>query len=211
MGYVESNLLQGERVVVRGRVAGAAYLAEIVLLVIGLLLSVVLIGIPIVIVAIFRLISLSTIEIAITDRRVIGKRGLIGRTTIEMFLSKVESFAANQDIFGRLFGYGTIVVNGTGSGRVGFPCIASPQEFKKAMAAAVDASRKPDALIEPRLVPPSSIASEQLLALFDVQVVDPKSGAERWVEVRAVDMDSARDRAVKSGAMVGEVRLKSIG
>ena len=55
-----------------------------------------------------------TTELAVTDRRIIYKTGLLARHTIEMNRSKVESIDVDQSIFGRLFGYGTIVVRGTG-------------------------------------------------------------------------------------------------
>jgi hypothetical protein len=94
---------------------------------------------------------------------------------------------------------------------VGFPCIATPQEFKKAMAAAVESSRTPKSVIETRDVHLSPSPAIQATALFDVQIVDPKTGLERWVEVKAVDSETARQRAVGTGAIVGDVRLKSIG
>ena len=72
-----------------------------------------------------------TDEFAITNKRVIIKTGLISRRTLEMNLSKIESVKVDQGIFGRILGYGTIVICGTGGTREGFPKIKKPLEFRK--------------------------------------------------------------------------------
>ena len=55
-------------------------------------------------------------EFAITDRRVISKRGFIWRNTDEMNMDKVESVKVEQSMLGRLLDYGTVTVVGTGQG-----------------------------------------------------------------------------------------------
>lgn len=75
-------------------------------------------------------IKRTTTEIAITDRRVIYKTGLIRRHTIEMNMNKVESVDVNQSIPGRLLDYGTIVVHGTGSGIEPLRKIEAPLKFR---------------------------------------------------------------------------------
>lgn len=54
-------------------------------------------------------------EIAVTDHRIILKRGLIQRHTIEINMDKVESVDVDQSILGRIFDYGTVTVHGTGA------------------------------------------------------------------------------------------------
>jgi uncharacterized membrane protein YdbT with pleckstrin-like domain len=80
-------------------------------------------------------------ELAITTKRVFAKHGLVKRKTIELNLSKVESFVVTQGIFGRLFGYGTITVNGTGGVRTPIRKIEKPMEFRRAAVAAVDVAQ----------------------------------------------------------------------
>lgn len=70
-------------------------------------------------------------EFAVTNKRVIVKTGLISRRTLEMNLSKIESVNVDQTIFGRLLGYGTITIIGTGGTRESFPNISHPIEFRK--------------------------------------------------------------------------------
>jgi membrane protein YdbS with pleckstrin-like domain len=53
-------------------------------------------------------------EFVVTDRRVIYKRGLISRHSVEMNISKVETVDVEQSVMGRLLNYGTVLVRGTG-------------------------------------------------------------------------------------------------
>ena len=70
-------------------------------------------------------------EFAITNRRIVIKTGLIRRNTMEMNLSKIESVNVDQSILGRLLGYGTIHIRGTGGSIETFPYINEPLEFRK--------------------------------------------------------------------------------
>lgn len=72
------------------------------------------------------LITMLTTEFAVTNRRVIAKTGFIRRHTLEMLLSKIESVSVHQGILGRMLGYGTVVVTGTGGTKEGFKAITGP-------------------------------------------------------------------------------------
>jgi len=73
----------------------------------------------------------ATSEFAITNKRIVIKVGLISRRTLEMNLSKIESVNVDQSILGRLLGYGSIVVIGTGGTREIFDQIAEPLVFRR--------------------------------------------------------------------------------
>jgi uncharacterized membrane protein YdbT with pleckstrin-like domain len=77
------------------------------------------------------LIQRATTELAITDRRVIAKIGLIRRRTWEINAAKVEGVEVDQSIWGRIFGYGTVTVKGTGGGIAPIRNIDDPVEFRK--------------------------------------------------------------------------------
>jgi uncharacterized membrane protein YdbT with pleckstrin-like domain len=72
---------------------------------------------------------------------VIAKFGFIKRTTIELNHSKVESFHVEQGVFGRIFGFGTLHINGTGGGITPVPGIADPLGFRRKAMEAIDASQ----------------------------------------------------------------------
>ena len=81
-------------------------------------------------------------ELAITNKRIISKSGLIQRNTTEMFLEKVESVQVEQGILGRLFDFGSITISGTGGDKSPIRNISQPIEFRKAFMGAVDQNRK---------------------------------------------------------------------
>ena len=73
----------------------------------------------------------SATEMAVTNKRVIVKSGLANRRTIELLLPRIESIAIEEPALGRLLGYGTVIVRGTGGTPEVFPQIARPLEFRE--------------------------------------------------------------------------------
>jgi len=79
----------------------------------------------------FAVIRRHTTELVLTDRRIITKRGLISRNTVEMNLNKVESVHVDQSLMGRILDYGDITVVGTGASLEPLLGISSPLELRK--------------------------------------------------------------------------------
>ena len=76
-----------------------------------------------------------TTEIAITNRRIIYKRGFIQRHTAEMNMDKVASVDVKQSILGRVFDYGTVRVQAAGMSLEDLPMIESPLQFRNHITA----------------------------------------------------------------------------
>ena len=72
-------------------------------------------------------------EIAVTDRRVIYKTGLVQRDTTEINMAKIESVDVSQSILGRVFAFGTLTIRGTGETIEALRNIASPLQFRNAI------------------------------------------------------------------------------
>ena len=72
-----------------------------------------------------------TSEFAVTNKRVLIKTGLIRRHSLETLLSKIESIGVAQSILGRILGFGTIVISGTGGSKEPFHKIADPMQFRR--------------------------------------------------------------------------------
>lgn len=70
-------------------------------------------------------------EMAVTNKRVLIKTGMASRRTLDMMLSTVESIGVEETVLGRMMGYGTVIVRGTGGTPETFLVIAHPQEFRK--------------------------------------------------------------------------------
>ena len=71
-----------------------------------------------------------TSEFVVTSSRVLIKYGFIRRRTLELMLSRIESVGVDQSVIGRLLGFGTIIVSGTGGTREKFPALDDPLEFR---------------------------------------------------------------------------------
>lgn len=72
-------------------------------------------------------------EIVVTDRRVIFKRGLFARHTVEMNVGKIETVDVEQGVGGRIWGYGTLLIHGTGSGFEPLVGIGAPLAIRNAI------------------------------------------------------------------------------
>lgn len=116
-GYVRSHLISGEQVVYETTLHWVAFFSLRGLLTLGL----------------WPLIDRITSEFAVTNKRVIVKTGWVRRETLELNLSRVESLSVDQGLMGRLLGYGTITIIGTGGTREPFHGIAHPLEFRNAV------------------------------------------------------------------------------
>jgi len=125
MGYVEENLMAGEQVTHRTMLHWTIFVSLKAILTLF----------------IAPLVARATSEFAVTNRRVIIKVGLVWRKTVEMNLEKVESIGVEQTVLGRILGYGTIVVVGTGGTNEPFPRIADPMGFRRAVNLATEALR----------------------------------------------------------------------
>lgn len=79
------------------------------------------------------MVTKATTEIAITNSRLIFKRGLVARYVGEMSIDRIEGVNVLQTVLGRIFGYGRIMVRGMGVGEVVLPPISNPIAFRRAI------------------------------------------------------------------------------
>jgi len=142
MSYIDENLISGESVTYRAQLHWIVFVkpALVDLVAVVLALASFYVGYPWVAAAFVLLsaiplavasIGKSSAEFAVTNKRVILKTGFIQKKTAEMFLNKIESVGVDQSMIGRLFGYGTITIRGTGGTLEPFDRISSPLEFRR--------------------------------------------------------------------------------
>jgi len=153
MKYVEQVLQPGETVIYATSLHWLVYLRAIVLLIIAVICllaswrlnDAIAVAVLEVITGLFCLLALisalsalirrSTTELAVTDRRVIYKTGIFQRHSMEMNRSKVETVGVDQSILGRMLGYGTVIVRGTGGSFEPIPFIGDPLSFRSHITA----------------------------------------------------------------------------
>ena len=154
MGYIEQSLGQNETLLYKAHFHwlyyAAAWAALSLLIVLAVwmvfyagawaewvLLSVCSIGL---IILLRNMIPIWTTEIAVTDHRLIMKRGWLSRSTDELQLKAIEQVNFRQGFLGRLFGFGTVDVHGTGVDDLRIPAVADPLGFLKAIENAASQS-----------------------------------------------------------------------
>lgn len=85
----------------------------------------------------------SATEMALTNKRVIVKTGLATRRTIELLLSRIESITVEEPPLGRMLGFGTVIIRGTGGTPEVFEKIAHPLEFREQVQSQIASAAKP--------------------------------------------------------------------
>jgi uncharacterized membrane protein YdbT with pleckstrin-like domain len=151
MRYIDRVLQEGETVRHVATISWVSYLPGLLLWTVAGILVAILPSSPsahllvlIVAVVILAVGTLSVIrawwnrfttEIAVTDRRIIYKRGFVRRYTVEMHMDKVESVDVDQSLWGRLFNYGDVIIHGTGVGLEPLRNIDRPLELRNHITA----------------------------------------------------------------------------
>ena len=82
-----------------------------------------------------RLVPNLTTTIFVSDKRFFHSYGWVHRHAHEIVIGKVESILVEQNLWGRLFNYGTIQVSGTGAGTIVLRYIKRPIEFQRQVRA----------------------------------------------------------------------------
>ncbi len=92
----------------------------------------------------FAFLTRKSVEMGVTNKRVITKSGILSRRTLELLLTKVESIGVEEGILGRMLGYGTVIVRGTGGTPEPFGNIARPLEFRRQVQQQIEGSKTPE-------------------------------------------------------------------
>jgi hypothetical protein len=86
--------------------------------------------------AVKMLVIKSTTEIGVTSHRFVEKRGIFSMHTSEIALPNIEGVKVHQTFIGRMFGFGTVTIEGTGVDSTTTPQIADPVGFVRAIQTA---------------------------------------------------------------------------
>jgi uncharacterized membrane protein YdbT with pleckstrin-like domain len=162
MSYVDKNLMEGEKVAYATRLHWIVLVVPLVLCAlfaapgIALLVasadrssdpqasaqSMMIAGVALLVIAAVILVrgilTRNAVQMAVTNKRVIAKVGVITRRTVDMLLSRVESVGVEETVMGRMLGYGTVTLRGTGGTPESFNKIAHPLEFRTQVQQQID-------------------------------------------------------------------------
>ncbi|HWZ70334.1 MAG TPA: PH domain-containing protein [Casimicrobiaceae bacterium] len=150
MSYIDGNLLAGEQVVYRTRLHWLLFMGPVLFTAVVLLPIAWFLDngtwssyawIPLALglfILLATFIKRQSSDFAVTNKRVMMKVGVFSTRSVELLLNKIEAIAVNQSFIGRIFGYGDIVVTGSGGTREAFSHIQGPLEFRRAVQSVTD-------------------------------------------------------------------------
>jgi uncharacterized membrane protein YdbT with pleckstrin-like domain len=147
MSFIDTHLLPGESVVYRTRLHWKLFVIPVLLTLIFLAAGIWMLsqqrqplamaaGVLAIVVLIPPWLRRRSSEFAVTSKRVIIKLGFTTTRSMELLLSKIEGITVTQSFAGRIFGYGEILVTGSGGTHEPFDNIQSPLEFRQAVQVA---------------------------------------------------------------------------
>jgi uncharacterized membrane protein YdbT with pleckstrin-like domain len=148
VGYIEQSLGANEVVHYRARLPFVRHAFAWVVLLLGLagagLLYTVgqlLLAFCAAALAIFfflaMMVPIWTTEIAVTNHRLIFKRGLFSRSAADLQLRAIEQVGLEQGVFARLLNMGRVEIHGTGVDDVHLPVIADPVALQRSIQEAM--------------------------------------------------------------------------
>jgi membrane protein YdbS with pleckstrin-like domain len=149
MSSFQKDLMAGERIVQRAHVSGVIFLPAILVAALavgttGFLLHQdnpnlrdaakilgALLGVWALWLALSAWIRQGSARFAVTNKRVFIRYGFVRHHSTEILLSQVEGISVSQGFWGRLFDYGTVVIEGTGGDAEPYLRIAAPLAFRR--------------------------------------------------------------------------------
>ncbi|MBV8564493.1 MAG: PH domain-containing protein [Methylobacteriaceae bacterium] len=149
MSYVARSLGPGEKILYVASISWVSYSWAVVVAIIGVVVMFFWLHAGLIILALgliwFIVVRVhnSTIELAVTNHKVVAKRGFIARETIEQRLEKIDAIDVDQTVLGRILDYGNITVHGTGVDSTPIRMIADPLTFRRQVEQAIEAKIGP--------------------------------------------------------------------
>ena len=134
---VQNMLVKDEELLVQGEIHPAIYWKSVAVLIFSLLLSLkvpmlgVVFGVFGLLLLAFAVLSRHFLLIALTNKRVLTRYGILQTDVVAINFSRVESVELERMLPGHLLGYATVVVMGTGQRYIRIPFIANAVEFRR--------------------------------------------------------------------------------
>ncbi|MBE7068057.1 MAG: PH domain-containing protein [Clostridiales bacterium] len=160
MNYIESNLRKDEQVVIRAKISWLTLIAPALSCIIGWVIAFYLKGleldnmpesmatilgyVAIVIGVLFtlplvkRILFNLTTHLAVTNKRVIGKVGVLKIDTIDYPIDKVDNVSFKAGFFGNIFKYATVQIGSVSGEKKLINSIGNAQQFKNNVTDAIE-------------------------------------------------------------------------
>ena len=130
--YVENNLMKNEQVVKKAELSPLNLVGAWIL---GILFCWLLL-IP-TLKAVIATVRHLNIELAVTNKRVVGKTGVANTDSLDAPLNKIQNVSCSQTFWGKIFNFGTVQIN-TAAGVFKFGGIKNANAFKGVVSAQME-------------------------------------------------------------------------
>ena len=159
MSYLDQSLTTGETILLEAKLHWVIYVKGLTVFAIGLAISYViyqrvsltgaavniyLISVPPIpglIMIILAILRKWTTDLAVTNKKVVAKVGLISRHTIEQNLTSLDNVKVNQSVVGRILNFGVIEFAGASGTHTPIAYITAPMKFRVAVQQAAEQAR----------------------------------------------------------------------
>ncbi len=135
---IEKVLVNGEEVILRAELHNALYWKSVAVIILAVLVAFfiavplgVLLGVVGAVMLCLDILTMHFLLLAVTNKRVLARYGLLQMDVVDIRLSKVESIDLERMLPGHIFGYASVVVMGTGRRLIRVPYIANADAFRK--------------------------------------------------------------------------------
>ena len=147
MSYVSESLGPGEEIVYKASISWVTYVWGFLIAAIGVFVMFfsVTVGLALFVIgfvwALVVRLRNHSIELAVTNHKVVAKAGLISRETVEQRLEKIDAIDVTQTVWGRLLGFGDVTIHGTGVNSTPIRIIHDPLSFRRKVEQAIEAKQ----------------------------------------------------------------------
>ena len=132
------SMTEDESLLTLARIHGAIYWTGVAIIIFGMLLLLTFaasLGLFLIFVGIVMLIlahlTRRYLLLAASDKRIFIRSGILYADMIEMRYGQIESIELGINPIGQIFGYGSVIITGTGQRRVIVPFISNAIAFRK--------------------------------------------------------------------------------
>ena len=135
---IDKMLVSGEEVILRAMLHPAIYWRAAAVLILAVLVWVFIaapLGLLLAVVGgsllLLAAITQHFLLLAVTNKRVLARYGLLQMDVVDIRLSKIESIDLERMLPGHIFGYASVVVMGTGQRMIRVPYIKNAEAFRR--------------------------------------------------------------------------------
>lgn len=134
---LDKMLVKGEEVIIKAELHPAIYWKSVGVLVLAVVMLLIipqffiLFGIVGVAMLCATILTQHYLLLAVTNKRILARYGLLQMDVVDIRLSKIESIDLERMLTGHMFGYANVVIMGTGQRVIRIPYIRNAEAFRR--------------------------------------------------------------------------------